>query len=282
MLWLQRLLKWLTASCGSRGCVRAIKAKDEVERPDSQGTAGGCNDSCCGGADQTDEESHGNLGDHQDGGDSDDESTGCHKCDELSGKGKEPCCDGQFPSLPKSCPPALYKSGHRTETCLVRIAVRECHENDEEPGGQPCSRHMASARSRYGHVLEALGCICRVLRGLNIDSCCGASQERGSARTAAAALARSRSCGSQDSWLQARTGRCRCQSAAKCEDECCGNAEDRTGQKVVLDTTSGCAKGCCSGGTEAAEFKGLRASLPTPTWKRGWLRGSGWCSACRA
>jgi hypothetical protein len=85
-----------------------------------------------------------------------------------------------------------------TESCLVEVARRECNsecgdksvdiENSSQPScdsvvtsgiapdtksdSQPCARHYNKTRDRYGAILDNLGCICKVLLSLNIESCC--------------------------------------------------------------------------------------------------------------
>src|SRR6266516_989740 len=37
---------------------------------------------------------------------------------------------------------------------------------------RPCKKHLSSARERYASTLEALGCICKALLALNLETCC--------------------------------------------------------------------------------------------------------------
>lgn len=80
----------------------------------------------------------------------------------------------------------------RTESCLIRIARRECKPNcdnhnadygnssqllrnlapDTESKATPCAYHYKKTRDRYGAVLDKLGCICKILMSLNMPSCC--------------------------------------------------------------------------------------------------------------
>src|SRR5882724_9038646 len=52
---------------------------------------------------------------------------------------------------------------------------------------RPCQRHMQSATSRFQPTLDALGCICRALFALNLESCCvkGQNTQRESRRSGA-------------------------------------------------------------------------------------------------
>jgi Cd2+-exporting ATPase len=44
---------------------------------------------------------------------------------------------------------------------------------EQKDGTQfPCESHLESARRRYGHILEVLGCICQALHAVNLESCC--------------------------------------------------------------------------------------------------------------
>lgn len=84
------------------------------------------------------------------------------------------------------------------ESCLVEVARRECNrecnndpadiEKSSQPSrgsiansgtafniesdNQPCARHYNKTKDRYGATLDNLGCICKVLLSLNIESCC--------------------------------------------------------------------------------------------------------------
>ncbi|KGO68092.1 ATPase, P-type, K/Mg/Cd/Cu/Zn/Na/Ca/Na/H-transporter [Penicillium italicum] len=90
------------------------------------------------------------------------------------------CCEG------KSSPCC-------NETCLDRLAIRECDTGSSTPcmeadghsfpststaaeGAKPdrraCDRHHRSVREQYAARLTALGCICRALLALGKESCC--------------------------------------------------------------------------------------------------------------
>lgn len=84
-----------------------------------------------------------------------------------------------------------------TDSSLVEIARRKCNNEcghdqvgfekssqirnsatnsdiarSTKPDKQPCARHYKKARVQYGAVLDNLGCICKVLLSLDIESCC--------------------------------------------------------------------------------------------------------------
>lgn len=74
---------------------------------------------------------------------------------------------------------------------MVEIARRDCnhelaststsvHHSDDE---QPCESHLAKAKAAYGDLLINIGCICKTLLSLNLESCC-TTQMAGSRRTA--------------------------------------------------------------------------------------------------
>jgi len=79
------------------------------------------------------------------------------------------------------------------DTCLVEIARRDCNSEPNhrlqlltKPSGdtlddsalpspadeEPCESHYLKAKEAYSGILENIGCICRVLLSLNLDSCC--------------------------------------------------------------------------------------------------------------
>lgn len=80
-----------------------------------------------------------------------------------------------------------------SDTCLVRIARRNCNREstckqytDTQPpvgvlgdvtvpsnaAETPCQSHYLKAMEAYGAILNSIGCICKVLLSLNLDSCC--------------------------------------------------------------------------------------------------------------
>jgi len=82
----------------------------------------------------------------------------------------------------------LADTALQIETCLLELARRGCDENNCKHESdnveyspeistaglrsQPCERHMSETKSRYGGILDNLGCICKVLLSLNIEPCC--------------------------------------------------------------------------------------------------------------
>ncbi|KAH7150412.1 E1-E2 ATPase-domain-containing protein [Dactylonectria estremocensis] len=82
-------------------------------------------------------------------------------------------------------------------SCLDRLALRECVSNavqgdgnsnttgcgskESSPctgsvDGKACSQHRRATGDRYGSTLEAIGCICRALFALGLESCCESRQ----------------------------------------------------------------------------------------------------------
>ncbi|KXL45213.1 hypothetical protein M433DRAFT_58219 [Acidomyces richmondensis BFW] len=71
-------------------------------------------------------------------------------------------------------------------SCLDRLAMRECELSAMAAPGlnsqlntcggatdhKACSQHSLSALDRYGATLQALGCICRALIALGLETCC--------------------------------------------------------------------------------------------------------------
>lgn len=81
------------------------------------------------------------------------------------------------------------------DNCLVEIARRDCknehnHRNKLPSSSQssiplpsdeePCESHLSKAKAAYSEMLNNIGCICRVLLSLNLESCC--ALETGTAR----------------------------------------------------------------------------------------------------
>ncbi|KAK3332844.1 E1-E2 ATPase-domain-containing protein [Cercophora scortea] len=76
------------------------------------------------------------------------------------------------------------------QSCLDRVALRECESENESQkpdsvshgsaasscsqgkDGKPCDSHAKKTRLKYAKTLQALGCICRVLVALGHESCC--------------------------------------------------------------------------------------------------------------
>ncbi|KAF2147489.1 uncharacterized protein K452DRAFT_348181 [Aplosporella prunicola CBS 121167] len=80
--------------------------------------------------------------------------TACQEAGSGTGKKKAQCCD---------------------DGCLDEITRREFSEKcSKEPTecGDACEHHKKKARSQYQASLEALGCICRTLLAMNLESCC--------------------------------------------------------------------------------------------------------------
>lgn len=90
--------------------------------------------------------------------------------DSKDGKDNRPnCCQG------KTTPCC-------DESCLDRIALRDCSDVDDSEDGKPCSEHRRKTRSLYAARLAAFGCICRALVALGQESCCVAGKGKGKAR----------------------------------------------------------------------------------------------------
>ncbi|TVY42055.1 P-type cation-transporting ATPase [Lachnellula subtilissima] len=95
-------------------------------------------------------------------------------------------CSSSSPSPDNSC---------CDDNCLVEIARRDCmnehnHQNKLPSSSQssiplqsdeePCESHLSKAKAAYSEMLNKIGCICKVLISLNLESCC--AQETGTAR----------------------------------------------------------------------------------------------------
>lgn len=72
------------------------------------------------------------------------------------------------------------------DTCIVEIARRDCNNEAEHHDAlghasvpstdEPCDSHYLKAREAYDAILENLGCICKTLLSMNLDSCCTTPQ----------------------------------------------------------------------------------------------------------
>ncbi|OBT47419.1 hypothetical protein VE00_03240 [Pseudogymnoascus sp. WSF 3629] len=73
------------------------------------------------------------------------------------------------------------------DTCIAKIARHDCNSepNHRQQGDvhgdssipsrtdeEPCESHYLKAKAAYSGMLENIGCICKVLLSLNLDSCC--------------------------------------------------------------------------------------------------------------
>jgi len=104
-------------------------------------------------------------------------------------QGQENCCDGEYCHLEYT----IKRLTFALDGCLVEVARRECYKegshNDFGVGktlarhsdadnskasnsNEPCAEHYKQAKDNYGSFLNDLGCICKILLSLNIESCC--------------------------------------------------------------------------------------------------------------
>ncbi|KAH8752182.1 E1-E2 ATPase-domain-containing protein [Hyaloscypha finlandica] len=181
---------------------------------------------------------------------------------------------------------------------MVRIAVRECEDScgfdndcatisrgckDSQKGDdcctkapksaktekRPCQHHLQSAKSRFQPTLEALGCICRALFALNLESCCAKGQNaqcrsrRSGARTYSppSSLMSLRSAKGDSCCSVAPPGPCKRpaepgSSATSCAKICCSERAN----PASIGTTSG---DCCSGGpcSKEKEILGITSEV---------------------
>jgi Cd2+-exporting ATPase len=157
-----------------------------------------------------------------------------------------------------------------TESCLVEVARRQCNNGcrqdpddtrrpsqssgssaakedialDTKPDSQPCARHYKKTKDQYGAILDNLGCICKVLLSLNIESCCVIPSH--------ASLRSKRSTASRDSGASNDAPRdssslTLCKSVAPMETKqtdscsqmsCCSDDSPKVATRMVPDVTS--------------------------------------------
>ncbi|KFY02780.1 hypothetical protein V490_00405, partial [Pseudogymnoascus sp. VKM F-3557] len=108
-------------------------------------------------------------------------------------------CGGLFwYAAEELCPGYLHKASP-ADACLVEIARRDCSSEpnhrqqvDTKPprdvlgysaipspvDEEPCESHYLKAKDAYSAILDNIGCICKVLLSLNLDSCCVALPKR--------------------------------------------------------------------------------------------------------
>lgn len=102
----------------------------------------------------------------------------------VSPQPKTKCCDGELFSAPSNSPNVLLTV---PDTCIAKIARHDCNSepNHRQQGDvhgdssipsrtdeEPCESHYLKAKAAYSGMLENIGCICKVLLSLNLDSCC--------------------------------------------------------------------------------------------------------------
>lgn len=157
-----------------------------------------------------------------------------------------------------------------TDKCLIEVARRECnkegsHDNTIEEGPRvngndgllsgggdkslPCVDHYQQTKDKFGSYLENLGCICKVLLSMGIESCCtipshasygslaSRSSSKSSHKTTAAATSKPAATTMQSSGDCVSKGCCdtqkSCEVIAKPEASSLPSNE--------------CGKGCCTG-----------------------------------
>ncbi|KIW38200.1 copper-translocating P-type ATPase [Exophiala oligosperma] len=157
------------------------------------------------------------------------------------------------------------------DTCLVEIARRDCSSEpnhkqqiDTKPSHdvlndsaipsqadeEPCQSHYLKAKEAYSAILDNMGCICKVLLSLNLDSCCvalpvGPLCSKRSTRSTSKGLS------ADMSMLSSTRSPCEPQEGADCsKDACCSEPssihlkEGATSGVTCNDTNEA---SCCTG-----------------------------------
>ncbi|CUS14361.1 unnamed protein product [Tuber aestivum] len=131
------------------------------------------------------------------------------------------------------------------DTCLVEIARRDCssepnhkQQADTKPSHDllndsaipsradegPCQSHYLKAKEAYSAILDNMGCICKVLLSLNLDSCCVALPA-GSLRSKRSTRSTSKGLFADMGMLSSTRSLCKPQEGADCsKDACCSDA----------------------------------------------------------
>ncbi|CZR58078.1 related to nitrogen fixation protein fixI [Phialocephala subalpina] len=164
--------------------------------------------------------------------------------------------------LPKT---AGQSSNCCDDKCLDELARRECNsecghdtasiEKSELRGGEAsngskmaCEQHCKKTRDQYGAILENLGCICKILLSLNIESCCvipshASVRSKGSAKSGTSKVSqRDDGCGKKSGCCGGATKEV--DIVDDCSKEsCCGKGLVPSATVPVVEDN--CNKGCC-------------------------------------
>ncbi|KAF8863868.1 copper-translocating P-t [Acephala macrosclerotiorum] len=197
-----------------------------------------------------------------------------------------------------SCKAELPKTaGQRSkccdDKCLDELARRECNSEcsydafsikSKLQGGEvsgsrdeskACEQHYKKTRDQYGAILENLGCICKILLSLNIESCCvipSHSSIRSNASAKSGSLKESKkvsSCGEQSGCCGSPEETVEDMNPEKVVPEvdgcfresCCGkNPVEKATAAAVEDN---CNKGCCGNASES--LKEISKEAPDST-----------------
>ena len=157
------------------------------------------------------------------------------------------------------------------DTCLVEIARRDCSSEpnhrqqvDTKPSRdvlgdsaipspvdeEPCESHYLKAKEAYSAILDNIGCICKVLLSLNLDSCCVAGPA-GSLRVKSSTGSTRKGLLGEMSMVSSARSRCKPQEGADCSKRACCSDASSTHPKVSAMPGAKCTDadedGCCGG-----------------------------------
>ncbi|KAH6670797.1 E1-E2 ATPase-domain-containing protein [Halenospora varia] len=104
--------------------------------------------------------------------------TACSTAPPLTATGeKSNCCEGDClvevarRDCNKECGPKPVEARDGTKSCQTSEFSKST-AGYTRSGNTPCARHYKKTRDQYGAILDNLGCICKILLSLDIESCC--------------------------------------------------------------------------------------------------------------
>ena len=115
-------------------------------------------------------------------------------------------------------------------TPLLDSGLPSVNSCDGGATGKPCSDHSRKTRSTYADQLEALGCICRALVALGLESCCAPREPRSSTE---------RKRGSRSSLR----GPAKSAPSSQCVKACCAVPQSKLEKAPSI--ADSCAASCC-------------------------------------
>ncbi|KFX99073.1 hypothetical protein V490_01972 [Pseudogymnoascus sp. VKM F-3557] len=167
-----------------------------------------------------------------------------------------------------SCTAPVRETKCCDDTCLIEIARRDCNSEpthrqqvdakslrdasgdaaipsraDEEP----CESHYIKAKEAYSEILENIGCICKILLSLDLDSCC-ATLPAGSLHSKRSAGSMSKDLLPGMSILSSARSPCKPQKGGCSKEACCTAAfsiDPKGGAAPGIKCSTAEKSGCC-------------------------------------
>ncbi|KAF4451798.1 putative P-type ATPase [Fusarium austroafricanum] len=196
-------------------------------------------------------------------------------CDEGDGaiEQADDCCtsgsceDNNKNDAPNCCRGKL--SPCCNTSCIDRIAMRECEMSAQKSDatgcggsdsscngaadGRACNKHSLSALDRYGATLQTLGCICRALIALGLETCCETRDRPAIADKQCSKKSSSRSLLRTSTDSCSNTGSVTKEKAAENRLRLRKSSDDSVKSAKQPSVKESCAKSCCSVGNPKKE-----------------------------